>query len=50
MFGLEKFFMGASFIQLGRVSRSVVKKNKIMKLYIVNEMIGQLYCHVTLTI
>ena len=46
--------MGALFISAGkslvsRKMRSVVKKNRIMKLYIVNEMIGQLYGHVTLT-
>ena len=34
---------------LSRKSRSVVKENRIMKLYFVNEMIGQLYDHVTLT-
>ena len=30
-------------------SCSVVKKNRIMKLYVVNYMIGQFYGHVTLT-
>ena len=30
-------------------SCSAVKKNRIMKLYIVNDMIGQLYGHVILT-
>ena len=30
-------------------SHSVIKKNRIMKLYVVNDMIGQLYGHVTLT-
>ena len=30
-------------------SRSAVKKNRIMKLYIVNDMIGQFYDHVILT-
>ena len=30
-------------------SRSAVKKNRIMKLNILNDMIGQLYGHVTLT-
>ena len=34
---------------LSRKSRSVVKENRIMKLYFVNEMIGQLYDLVTLT-
>ena len=34
---------------VSRKSRSVVKKNRIMKLYIVNTMIGQLYGYVTLT-
>ena len=29
--------------------RSAVKKNRIMKLYIVNDMINHLYGHVTLT-
>ena len=29
-------------------SRSAVKKNRIMKLYFVNDMIGQWYGHVTL--
>ena len=45
--------MGASFIQqesvTSRKSRSVVKKNRIMTLHIVNDMIGQLYGDVTLT-
>ena len=30
-------------------SRSAVKKNRIMKFNILNDMIGQLYGHVTLT-
>ena len=34
---------------VSRKSRSAVKKNRIMKLYFVNNMIGQLYGHVTLT-
>ena len=34
---------------VSRKSRSAVKKNRIMKLYIVNDMIGQLYGHVILT-
>ena len=46
--------MGALFISAGksvvsRKPRSVVKKNRIMKWYIVNDMIGQLYGHVILT-
>ena len=34
---------------VSRKSRSAVKKNRIMKLYIVNDMIGQLHGHVILT-
>ena len=34
---------------VSRKSRSAVKKNRIMKLYFVNNMTGQLYGHVTLT-
>ena len=34
---------------MSRKSRLAVKKNRIMKLYIVNDMIGQLYGHAILT-
>ena len=34
---------------MNRKSRSAVKKNRIMKLYIENDMIGQFYGHVILT-
>ena len=34
---------------VSRKSRSAVKKNRIMQLYFVNDMIGQLYGYVILT-
>ena len=34
---------------MSRKSRSAVKKNRIMQLYFVNDMIGQLYGYVILT-
>ena len=42
----EKSISSAAVVS--RKSRSVVKQNRIMKLYTVNDMIGQLYGHVTL--
>ena len=35
---------------MSRKSRPVVKKNRIMKLHILNDMIGHFYGHVSLTI